>query len=75
MVADNSITLREDKGWYVETAVDRHGPFVSETEAHRYQALLSKVSAAGIACSWLTRDQRKTFLHIGLKRLTRNYWL
>lgn len=71
MVRECSLTLGDDKGWYVETALYRHGPFVSEEEASNYMTLLSKVSAAGIACSWLTRDKRTKSFGSGLIRLAR----
>ena len=42
--------------WYVDAGTHRSGPFASREEAARFSALLDAVSAAGVACSWITRD-------------------
>ena len=47
----------ESGGWYVETLSRVEGPFATEDEAARYLALLERVSAARVACSWPARSQ------------------
>ncbi len=47
----------ESKGWYVETLSRVEGPFATEDEAATYLALLARVSAARVACSWPVRSQ------------------
>ncbi|MFQ5754729.1 MAG: hypothetical protein ACE5H7_01415 [Acidiferrobacterales bacterium] len=43
----------EGTGWYVRTPISPEGPFDTLDEALSYLALLEKVSAARIACSYL----------------------
>jgi hypothetical protein len=47
----------ENRGWYVETLIGVEGPFKTEDEAFRYLALLERVSAARVACSWPVPSQ------------------
>ncbi len=56
MIRKDVIRLVDGQGWYVETKNHHDGPFGTREEASGYLSLLSRVSAAGIACSWLTRD-------------------
>lgn len=42
--------------WYVDSGTHRNGPFASREEAARFITLLDTVSAAGVACSWITRE-------------------
>ncbi len=48
----------ENQGWYVETLIRVEGPFPTEDEALTYLALLERVSAAGVACSWPVRSHQ-----------------
>lgn len=73
MAGDLLTDTRDDEAWYVSSARSRHGALDSEAESQHYEALLQKVSAAGIACSWLTRDQQPASDHSGLKRLAKKF--
>ncbi|MDH3673754.1 MAG: hypothetical protein OES46_21780 [Gammaproteobacteria bacterium] len=47
----------DSKGWYVRTLSRVEGPFATEDEAATYLALLERVSAARVACSWPIQSQ------------------
>lgn len=56
MIKNRSERSVHGQRWYVETDIRRDGPFATREEAVRFVALLNTVSAAGVACSWITRE-------------------
>jgi hypothetical protein len=71
MIKNRSERSVYDQCWYVETDICRDGPFTTRKEAARFVALLNTVSAAGIACSWITREGGPGVSRIPGARLTR----
>ncbi len=57
MSTEQVLFQAENRGWYIETLSNVEGPFATEDEASKYLALLERVSAARVACSWPVRSQ------------------
>ncbi len=71
MIRRDSLEHVEGRGWYVRTRRRHEGPFGTLHEATCYLSLLNRVSAAGLACSYLARDLDTGSTGLGFLNLRR----